>query len=104
MLVPLALPARAFHAGADHLALPLVRSQGAGPATDAVSAGYGAFHVLATLNPAILAILAGWVVLALGAWRTRVLGPVRAAVLGPTKGVVPQPPPPTRAGSAGNGP
>lgn len=59
----------------------LVRSQGVGPATEAVSAGYGAFHVFATLN---LAVLAGWIVLALGAWRTRVLGPVRAAALGLT--------------------
>ncbi|MFD6193407.1 hypothetical protein [Streptomyces sp. NPDC060275] len=70
--------ARAFHAGVDHLAFQLVRSQGAGPATEAVSAGYGAFHVFSTLN---LAVLAGWLVLALGAWRTRVLGPVRAAAL-----------------------
>ena len=64
--------ASAFHAGVDPLALSLVRSQGVGPATEAVSAGYGAFHVFATLN---LAILAGWIVLARGAWRTRLLGP-----------------------------
>ncbi|MHC3814769.1 hypothetical protein [Streptomyces sp. DT9] len=81
VLVMLGLFARAFHAGVDHLAFQLVRSQGVGPATEAVSAGYGAFHVFATLN---LAILAGWVVLALGSWRTRVLGPVRAAALGLT--------------------
>ncbi|MFJ5266306.1 hypothetical protein ACIQAC_38220 [Streptomyces sp. NPDC088387] len=79
VLVVFGLFARAFHAGVDHLAFQLVRSEGAGPATDAVTAGYGAFHVFATLN---LAILAGWIVLALGAWRTRVLGPVRAAALG----------------------
>ncbi|MDF4251238.1 hypothetical protein [Streptomyces sp. WMMB303] len=72
---------RAFHAGVDHLAFQLVRSQGVEEATEAVSAGYGAFHVFAALN---LAILAGWIVLALGAWRTRVLGPVRAAALGLT--------------------
>ncbi|GKQ36757.1 hypothetical protein ALMP_32970 [Streptomyces sp. A012304] len=81
VLVMFGLFARAFHAGVDHLAFQLVRSQGVGPATEAVSAGYGAFHVFATLN---LAILAGWVVLALGAWRTRVLGPVRAVALGLT--------------------
>ncbi|MFK0285384.1 hypothetical protein ACIQVL_33660 [Streptomyces sp. NPDC090499] len=81
VLVMFGLFARAFHAGVDHLAFQLVRSEGVGPATEAVSAGYGAFHVFATLN---LAILAGWVVLALGAWRTRVLGPVRAAALGLT--------------------
>ncbi|MEV1037789.1 hypothetical protein OHA38_27870 [Streptomyces sp. NBC_01732] len=46
-----------------------------------MTAGYGAFHVFAALN---LAVLAGWVVLALGAWRTRVLGPVRAVALGLT--------------------
>ncbi|MEV7071284.1 hypothetical protein [Streptomyces sp. NPDC093990] len=79
VLVMFGLFARSFHAGVDHLAFQLVRSQGAGPATDAVSAGYGAFHVFAALN---LAVLAGWTVLALGAWRTRVLGPVRAAALG----------------------
>ncbi|WP_447039166.1 hypothetical protein [Streptomyces sp. DSM 118878] len=52
-----------------------MRSQGAGPAVETVSAGYGAFHVFATLNlavpavfavPAVPAVLAGWVVLALG--------------------------------------
>ncbi|MEU0056817.1 hypothetical protein [Streptomyces sp. NPDC006334] len=95
VLVMSGLFARTFHAGVDHLAFQLVRSQGAGAATEAVSAGYGAFHVFATLN---LALLAGWVVLALGAWRTRVLGPVRAAALGLTaalplgvlKGTTPQ--------------
>ncbi|WP_238432056.1 hypothetical protein [Streptomyces cavernae] len=81
VLVMFGLFARAFHAGVDHLAFQLVRSQGVQSATEAVSAGYGAFHVFAALN---LAILAGWIVLALGAWRTRVLGPVRAAALGLT--------------------
>ncbi|MEU3071961.1 hypothetical protein [Streptomyces laurentii] len=80
-LVVFGLFARTFHAGVDHEAFQLARSQGAVAATEAVSAGYGAFHVFATLN---LAILAGWIVLALGAWRTRVLGPVRAAALGLT--------------------
>ncbi|MFE3944849.1 hypothetical protein ACFXPV_23715 [Streptomyces sp. NPDC059118] len=65
----------------DHLAFPLVRSQGVDAATEAISAGYGAFHIFSTLN---LAILAGWIVLALGAWRTQMLGPVRAAALGLT--------------------
>lgn len=78
-LVMSGLFARAFHAGVDHAAFQLVRSQGVDAATDAVTAGYGAFHVFAALN---LAILAGWIVLALGAWRTGVLGPVRAAALG----------------------
>lgn len=77
-LVMSGLFARAFHAGVDHLAFQLVRSQGVEPATEAVSAGYGAFHVFAALN---MAILAGWIVLALGAWRTGVLGLVRAAAL-----------------------
>ncbi|MET8682873.1 hypothetical protein ABZV77_01545 [Streptomyces sp. NPDC004732] len=80
-LVMFGLFARAFHAGVDHLAFQLVRSQGVEAATEAVSAGYGAFHVFAALN---IAILAGWIVLAVGAWRTRVLGPVRAAALGLT--------------------
>ncbi|GAA2426156.1 hypothetical protein GCM10010433_27660 [Streptomyces pulveraceus] len=73
--------ARAFHAGVDHLALQLVRSQGIDAATEAISAGYDAFRVFSAPN---LAMLAGWIVLALGAWRTRVLGPVRAAALGLT--------------------
>ncbi|MFF3953504.1 response regulator transcription factor [Streptomyces sp. NPDC001890] len=63
--------ARTFHAGVDHLAFQLVRSRGAGAATEAVSVGYGAFHVFSALN---LAVVAGWIVLALGAWRTGVLG------------------------------
>ncbi|MEU0832356.1 hypothetical protein [Streptomyces sp. NPDC005969] len=79
LLVISGLFARAFHAGVDHLAFQLVRSQGVESAGQAVSAGYGAFHVFSALN---LAIVAGWVVLALGAWRTRVLGPVRAVALG----------------------
>ncbi|WP_253913558.1 hypothetical protein [Streptomyces mayonensis] len=95
VLVMFGLFARAFHAGVDHLAFQLVRSEGAGPATEAVAAGYGAFHVSATLNPAVLA---GWIVLALGAWRTGVLGLVRATALGLTaalpigvlKGTTPQ--------------
>ncbi|MCX5105960.1 hypothetical protein [Streptomyces sp. NBC_00439] len=81
VLAVLGLFARTFHAGVDHLAFQLVRSRGADVATEAVTAGYGAFHVFAALN---LAVLAGWVVLALGAWRTRVLGPVRAVALGLT--------------------
>ncbi|MCT2588778.1 hypothetical protein LHJ74_02290 [Streptomyces sp. N2-109] len=71
--------ARAFHAGADHMAFRLADAEGPAAATRAVSDTYGAFQVFSTLN---LAILAGWLVLALGAWRTRVLGPVRASALG----------------------
>lgn len=78
-LVMFGLFARTFHAGVDHLAFQLVRSQGVEAATEAVSAGYGAFHVFAALNSAALA---GWIFLAVGAWRTRVLGPVRATALG----------------------
>ncbi|MFJ8851726.1 hypothetical protein [Streptomyces sp. NPDC102437] len=81
VLVVFGLFARAFHTGVDHLAFQLVRSRGAEAATEAVTAGYGAFHVFAALN---LAVLVGWIVLALGAWRTRVLGPVRAVALGLT--------------------
>ncbi|MFD5193128.1 hypothetical protein ACFWMU_34320 [Streptomyces sp. NPDC058357] len=81
VLVMFGLFARAFHAGVDHLAFQLVRSRGVDAATEAISVGYGAFHVFSALN---LAILAGGIVLAFGAWRTRVLGPVRAAALGLT--------------------
>ncbi|MER5442351.1 hypothetical protein [Streptomyces sp. NPDC002790] len=80
-LVIFGLFARAFHAGVDHLAFQLVRSQGAAATTQMVSDGYGAFHIFATLN---FAVLGGWIVLALGAWRTRTLGPVRACALGLT--------------------
>ncbi|MFG2956318.1 hypothetical protein ACGF5O_21670 [Streptomyces sp. NPDC048291] len=86
VLVMSGLFARAFHAGVDHLAFQLVRSQGVEPATEAVSAGYGAFRVFATPN---IAILAGWIVLALGAWRTRVERPGRQPLLrrGTVRGV-----------------
>ncbi|WP_073948501.1 hypothetical protein [Streptomyces kebangsaanensis] len=80
-LVMFGLFTRVFHAGVDHLAFQLVRSQGVEAATEAVTAGYGAFHIFSALN---LAIVLGWIVLALGAWRTRVLGPVRATALGLT--------------------
>jgi hypothetical protein len=70
--------ARAFHAGADHMAFRLADAEGAAAATRTISQTYGAFQIFSALN---LAILAGWLVLALGAWRTRVLGPVRAIAL-----------------------
>ncbi|MFE7399720.1 hypothetical protein [Streptomyces sp. NPDC057557] len=70
--------ARAFHAGADHMAFRLTDAEGAEAATRVVSETYGAFQIFSALN---LAILAGWLVLALGARRTRTLGPVRAFAL-----------------------
>ena len=80
-LAVLGLFARTFHAGVDHEAFQLARARGAETATAVVSDGYGAFHVFAALN---LAIMAGWVVLALGAWRTGVLGVVPAVGLAAT--------------------
>lgn len=71
--------ARVFHAGVDHLAFQLARSQGVESATRAVGDAYGAFHIFSVLSAAILA---GWVVLAVGAYRSGVLGPVRAVALG----------------------
>ncbi|TXS43076.1 hypothetical protein EAO72_12135 [Streptomyces sp. or43] len=70
--------ARAFHAGADHMAFRLADAEGAAAATRTVSETYGAFQIFSALN---LAVLAGWLVLALGAWRTRVFGPIRALAL-----------------------
>lgn len=71
--------ARVFHAGVDHLAFQLVRSQGVESATRAVGDAYGAFHVFSVLSAAILA---GWLVLAIGAWRSGVLGRIRSVALG----------------------
>jgi hypothetical protein len=70
---------RTFHAGIDHLAFQLVRAEGPGPATTFVASSYGAFHVVSTLNGAILV---GWIVLAVGAYRAGVLGLVRSITLG----------------------
>lgn len=78
LLVVLGLFARTFHAGADHLAFQLVAPLGAQGATDLVGRTYGAAHVVAALNPAIVF---GWPVLALGAWRAGVLSWWRALAL-----------------------
>ncbi|MBD0382482.1 hypothetical protein ICC18_20395 [Paenibacillus sp. WST5] len=71
--------ARTFHAGVDHLAFQLVRSQGLELAAKAVADSYGAFHIFSTLN---LAILLGWIVLAIGAFRSGTFGFIRAIALG----------------------
>src|SRR4051812_22435660 len=70
LLVLLGLFARTFHAGADHLAFQLVAPLGVRSATEVVGTSYGAAHIVAALNPAIMF---GWPVLALGAWRAGVL-------------------------------
>ena len=69
---------RTFHAGIDHLAFQLVRAEGPGAATKFVAGSYGAFHIVSTLNGAILA---GWIVLAAGAYRAGVLGLFRSIAL-----------------------
>jgi len=71
--------ARTFHAGIDHLAFQLVRSQGVELAAKAVADSYGAFHIFSTLN---LAIMLGWIVLAIGAYRSGTLGFIQAIALG----------------------
>lgn len=79
VLTVLGLFARTFHAGVDHLAFQLARSQGAQAATQAVGEAYGAFHVFSVLN---VAVMFGWPLLAFGAYRAGVLGRVRALLLG----------------------
>ena len=71
--------ARTFHAGVDHLAFQLVRIQGVETATRVVGDSYGAFHVVKTLN---FAIMFGWILLAIGAYRSATLGPLRSLALG----------------------
>ncbi|MEO5820449.1 MAG: hypothetical protein ABIT71_08070 [Vicinamibacteraceae bacterium] len=78
LLVVLGLFARTFHAGADHLAFQLVAPLGVQPATEVIGRTYGAAHIVAALNPAIMF---GWPVLALGAWRAGVLPWWRALAL-----------------------
>ena len=78
-LVLFGLFARTFHAGIDHLAFQLVRIEGLDAATKVVQGSYGAFHVVAALNGAILF---GWIVLAIGAYRSKVLGLLRSVALG----------------------
>lgn len=70
---------RTFHAGVDHLAFQLVRADGPGAATKFVAGSYGAFHIVSTLNGAILV---GWIVLAVGACLAGVLSLFRSIALG----------------------
>lgn len=70
--------ARTFHAGIDHLAFQLVRTQGLEPATTAISSSYGAFHIVSVLSGAIMF---GWILLAAGAYLSGTLGLPRAIAL-----------------------
>jgi hypothetical protein len=78
IMVVFGLVGRIFHAGIDHLAFQVVRANGADAATSLVADSYGAFHVVATLSPVMMA---GWIVLAVGAYRSGVLGLFRAVAL-----------------------
>jgi hypothetical protein len=78
-LVIFGLFARTFHAGVDHLAFQLVRIQDLSIATKTVVNSYGAFHVVSSLNAAILF---GWIVLAVGAYLSGTLGLLRSIALG----------------------
>lgn len=71
--------ARTFHAGADHMAFQMVRVLDLPAATRIVGASYGAFHVVASLNGAILF---GWIILAVGAYLSGTLGLLRSVALG----------------------
>ncbi|GAA2135682.1 hypothetical protein [Glycomyces algeriensis] len=70
--------ARAFHAGADHLAFQLAADRGPDEATRAVADAYGAWHLMSAFS---VAIMAGWIVLAIGAFRAKTFGWIRAALL-----------------------
>jgi hypothetical protein len=85
LLVVLGLFARTFHAGADHLAFQLVAPLGLASATEVVGKTYGAAHVVAALNPAIMF---GWPVLAFGAWKANVLPWWRALALASMAGLM----------------
>ena len=78
VLVILGLFARTFNVGVDHLAFQLVRVQDLKLATKAVADSYGAFHITAALNGAILF---GWIILAIGAYLSRTLSVFRAVAL-----------------------
>ncbi|KOS67809.1 hypothetical protein AEA09_04055 [Lysinibacillus contaminans] len=62
--------ARTFHAGIDHLAFQIVNIKNVAVATNIVAESYGAFHIVSTLNGAIML---GWIILATGAYRANVL-------------------------------
>jgi hypothetical protein len=71
--------ARTFHAGADYLAFQMTRIEGVQTATKTVGASYGSFHVVSSLNAAILL---GWILLAIGAYLSGTLGLIRSIALG----------------------
>ncbi|GAA4305933.1 hypothetical protein [Compostibacter hankyongensis] len=77
-LTLLGLFARTFHAGVDHLAFQLTRSESLEEATRQIGDAYGAFHVFHAFN---LFILCGWIVLAAGAYLSRTLGLIGAIAL-----------------------
>lgn len=72
------LATRLFHAGVDHLAFQLVRTQGTNTAIEVIATSYGSFHIFKTFN---LAIMLGWIVLAIGAYRARTLPIIRCILL-----------------------
>jgi hypothetical protein len=78
-LVIFGLFARTFHAGVDHFAFQLVRVQNLELATKAVAGSYGAFHIISTLNGAVLF---GWLVLAIGGYLSGTLGLLQSVALG----------------------
>jgi hypothetical protein len=79
LLVILGLFARTFHAGIDHLAFQVVNVQSLKLATKIVADSYGAFHIVSTLN---LAIMVGWIILAIGGYRSKVLNIFNSVALG----------------------
>lgn len=70
LLTIFGLFARTFHAGIDHLAFQIVAVENVDVATQIVADSYGAFHIISTLN---LAIMMGWIVLAIGTFQSKVL-------------------------------
>ena len=78
-LVMFGLFARTFHAGVDHLAFQLVPAQDLPAAIKIMAGSYGAFHIVSSLN---FAILFGCIVLALGAYLSGTLGLLRSIALG----------------------
>lgn len=79
VFVVFGLFARTFHAGIDHLAFQIAKTQSIELATNIVADSYGAFHIISTLN---LAIMVGWVIIAFGSYRSKVLNIYNSIALG----------------------
>jgi len=70
--------ARTFHGGADYMAFQIVRAWDVQAATKTVASSYGSFHIVTSLDGAILF---GWILLAIGSYLSGTLGLIRSIAL-----------------------